>query len=151
LLPRKQFQVSSMFSRVKIINRIYQFIQSHITDSCLSTWSNQVFHYSLSFVAQFSGLWASLVAQLVKNLPAMLETWVLSLGWEEPLENGKSTHSSILAWRVPWTVESMGSQSVRHNSVTFTSIHSVAFTKRLSETYLFKSTFYEFSWKLLFF
>ena len=41
--------------------------------------------------------WASLVAQLVKNLPAMWETWVLSLGWEEPLEKGKSTHSSILA------------------------------------------------------
>ena len=49
-------------------------------------------------------LWASLVAQLVKNLPAMLETWVLSLGWEDPLEKGKATHSSILAWRIPWTV-----------------------------------------------
>ena len=48
--------------------------------------------------------WASLVAQLVKNLPAMRETWVRSLGWEDPLENGKATHSSILAWRIPWTV-----------------------------------------------
>ena len=48
--------------------------------------------------------WASLVAQLVKNLPAMRETWVRSLGWEDPLEKGKSTHSSILAWRIPWTV-----------------------------------------------
>ena len=45
--------------------------------------------------------WASLVAQLVKNLPAMWETWVRSLGWEEPLEKGKATHSSILAWRIP--------------------------------------------------
>ena len=44
------------------------------------------------------------VAQLVKNLPAMLETWVRSLGWEDPLEKGKATHSSILAWRIPWTV-----------------------------------------------
>ena len=44
---------------------------------------------------------ASLVAQLVKNLPAMWETWVLSLGWEDPLEKGKATHSSILAWRIP--------------------------------------------------
>ena len=52
----------------------------------------------------FAGGWASLVAQLVKNLPAMLETWVRSLGWEEPLEKGKATHSSILAWRTPWTV-----------------------------------------------
>ena len=45
--------------------------------------------------------WASLVAQLVKNSPAMWETWVLSLGWEELLEKGKATHSSILAWRIP--------------------------------------------------
>ena len=46
---------------------------------------------------------ASLVAQLVKNLPAILETWVQSLGWEDPVEKGKATHSSILAWRIPWT------------------------------------------------
>ena len=48
--------------------------------------------------------WASLVAQLVKNPPVMLETWVQSLGWDEPLEKGKATQSSILAWRIPWTV-----------------------------------------------
>jgi len=47
---------------------------------------------------------ASLVAQLVKNLPAMWETWVRSLGWEDLLEEGMATHSSILAWRIPWTV-----------------------------------------------
>ena len=47
--------------------------------------------------------WASLVTQLVKNLPAMWETWVWSLGWEDPLEKGKATYSSILAWRIPWT------------------------------------------------
>ena len=46
----------------------------------------------------------SLVAQLVENPPAMQETWVQSLGWEVPLEKGKATHSSILAWRIPWTV-----------------------------------------------
>ena len=46
----------------------------------------------------------SLIAQLVKNPPAMRETWVPSLGWEDPLEKGKATHSSILAWRIPWTV-----------------------------------------------
>ena len=46
---------------------------------------------------------SSLVAQLVKNLPAMQETWVRSLGWEDPLEKKKATHSSILAWRIPWT------------------------------------------------
>ena len=47
---------------------------------------------------------ASLAAQLVKNLPATWETWVRSLGWEDPLEKGKATHSSILACRIPWTV-----------------------------------------------
>ena len=47
---------------------------------------------------------SSLIAQLVKNLPAMRETWVPSLGWEDPLEKGKATHSSILAWGIPWTV-----------------------------------------------
>jgi len=45
-----------------------------------------------------------LVAQLAKNPPAMWETWFQSLGWEDPLEKGKATHSSILAWRIPWTV-----------------------------------------------
>ena len=65
----------------------------------------------ISYPLQYS--WASLVAQLVKNLPAMWETWVRSLGWEDPLEKGKATHSSVLAWRIPWTVESMGLQRVR--------------------------------------
>ena len=48
--------------------------------------------------------WASLMDKLVKNLPAMQETCVLSLGWEDPLEKGKAIHSSILAWRIPWTI-----------------------------------------------
>ena len=47
---------------------------------------------------------ASLVAQMVKNLPVMWETWVQSLGWEDPLERGMATHSSILAWRITWTL-----------------------------------------------
>ena len=47
---------------------------------------------------------ASLVAHLVKNPPAIRETWVQSLGWENPLEKGKATHSGILAWRIPWTI-----------------------------------------------
>ena len=47
---------------------------------------------------------ASLVAQLVKNMPAIWETWVQSLVWEDPLEKGKATHSRILAWRIPWTL-----------------------------------------------
>ena len=63
---------------------------------------------------------ASLVAQMVNNPPAMQEAWVQSLGQEDPLEKGMTTHSSILAWRIPWTEEpgglqSIGSQRVGHN------------------------------------
>ena len=56
----------------------------------------------IGYPLQYS--WASLVAQLVKNPPAVRETWVPSLGWEDPLEKGKATHSGVLAWRIPWTV-----------------------------------------------
>ena len=61
-----------------------------------------------------------LVTQMIKNLPAMWETQVLSLGQDDPLEKGLATHSSILAWRIPWTEEAgrlqaMGSQRVRHD------------------------------------
>ena len=64
---------------------------------------------------------ASLVAQMVKNLPAMLETWDQSLSWEDPLKQGMATHSSILAWKIPWTEEpgglqSLGSQRAGHDS-----------------------------------
>ena len=64
----------------------------------------------IGYPLQYS--WASLVAQLVKNPPAMRESWVRSLGWEDPLEKGKATQASILAWRIPWTVQSMESQRV---------------------------------------
>ena len=62
----------------------------------------------------------SLVAQMVKRLPTMWETWVQSLGREDPLEKEMATHSSILGWKIPWTEEpgglqSMGSQRVRHD------------------------------------
>ena len=56
----------------------------------------------IGYPLQYS--WASLVAQLVKNPPSMQETWVQSLGWEDPLKKGKATQSSILVWRIPWTV-----------------------------------------------
>ena len=54
---------------------------------------------------------------VVKNLPVMQETWVQSLGWEDPPEEGMATHSSILAWRIPWTEEPGGLQSVRSHRV----------------------------------
>ena len=64
--------------------------------------------------------WTSLVAQRVKHLPTVRETWVRSLGQEDPLEKEMATHSSTLAWKIPWTEEcsrlqSMGSQRVRHD------------------------------------
>ena len=72
------------------------------------------------YIQRYTSTWASLVAQRVKTLPAMWETWVQSLGWEDPLEEGVATHSSILAWRIPWTEEpgglqSMGSHRVGHD------------------------------------
>ena len=70
------------------------------------------------------------MSQMVRNLLAVQETWVLSLGWQDPLEKGMATHSSILAWRIPWTEEpgrlkSMGSQRVRSDGAanTFTFMH----------------------------
>ena len=56
----------------------------------------------IGYLLQYS--WASLVAQLEKNPLAMWVTWVQSMGWEDPLEKGKATNSSILVWRMPWTV-----------------------------------------------
>ena len=67
----------------------------------------------IGYPLQYS--WASLVTQLVKNPPAIRETWVQSLGWEDPLEKGKATHTSMLALRITWTIQSMGLQRVRHN------------------------------------
>ena len=75
--------------------------------------------------SSYQGNRAFLVAQTVKNLPAVQETWVWFLGQEDPLEKGMATQFSILAWRIPWTEElsglqSMGSQRVRHYWVTNT-------------------------------
>ena len=86
--------------------------RSHCTESCLfwlPKWGQHGFclwrtcTLRISGSLCFSRSWASLVAQMVKNLPAMQETWVRSLGREDPLENGMATHFGILAWRIPWT------------------------------------------------
>ena len=77
-------------------------------------------------LAQNDSFWgAYLVAQRAKSLPVMQETWVPTLEWEDPLEKRMATHSSILAWRIPWTEEpgrlqSMGSQRVERLTFTFT-------------------------------
>ena len=75
------------------------------------------------------GPWTSLVAQMVKAPPAIWETWVRFLGWEDPLEKGMATHSSILAWIITWAEEpgrlqSMGSRRVGHDRATNTQAHS---------------------------
>ena len=64
--------------------------------------------------------WASQMAQLVKNLPAIWETWVRSLGWDDPLEEGVATCSCVLAWRIPWTEEPGGLQSMESQRVDTT-------------------------------
>ena len=77
-------------------------------------------HYDLCTSLSFL-YWTSLVAQIVKCLPTMRETWVQSLCREDPLEEEMATHPSILAWKIPWMEEpgrlqSMGSQTVRHDA-----------------------------------
>ena len=77
----------------------YRFLRRQVRCSCIPIFW-RIYHSSLLSTQ------VSLVAQLVKNPPSMWETWVRSLGWEDPLEKGKATHSSVLAWRIPWTVYS---------------------------------------------
>ena len=82
----------------------------------------------IGYPLQYS--WASLMAQLVKNLSSMQDTWVWSLGWEDPLEKGKAIHSSILAWRIPWT-SPWGSQRVV--------FHWVIFSLKILITFFFRT------------
>ena len=86
--------------------------------------------------ALWKALGASLVAQTVKLLPAMWKTWVQSMGWEDPLEKEMATHSSTLAWKIPWMEEpgrlqSMGLQKVRHNWVNSLYVKQYSFLKKL--------------------
>ena len=101
---------------------LYAEITEKITRVLLRTWvwSQSSQSVTVFFWPGLTSFGASLVAQLVKNSPAMQETWVRSRGREDPLEKGKATHSSILAWRIPLTLYSTGLQRVR---VTFTFFH----------------------------
>ena len=87
--------------------------------SCIGRWVLYLRHH-LGSPPNIYIVWASLVSQMVKNLPAIQETQVRSLGQEDPLEKEMATHSSILAWKIPWVEEpgglqSMGSQRVEHD------------------------------------
>ena len=73
---------------------------------------------AIIYISLIIYIYASLVAQMVKTLPAMLETWVPSLSWEDPPKQEMATHSSILAWKIPWTEKPGGLQSVGSQSQT---------------------------------
>ena len=86
---------------------LYLLGRWRLKDFCSQEFLRPSLHYSFCFILFLAMCFlqrASLVAQLVKNPPAIWETWVRSLGWEDPLEKGMATHSSILAWRIPRTV-----------------------------------------------
>ena len=104
--------------RTCIPNRLWGFPDSSVGkesagDSSSISGSGRSPGEGIGYPLQYSS--ASFVAQLVKNLPTTRETWVRSLSWEDPLEMGKATHSSILAWRIPWAVQSTGSQRVGYD------------------------------------
>ena len=123
---------------------VFQFVSMWVT-LILEYWTKDfcgyihVLLYRFFFlVMSFLGFWgfflrASLLAQSIKNLPAVQETWVRSLGWEGPLETEMATHSSILAWKISWTQEpgglqSMGSQRVGHDWATnINTLHFLVF------------------------
>ena len=104
-----------------LLNLSIQYIGQHL-DLSKKKKKRERERESHLLARNLSGLGTELVevAQLVKNLATMWETWVWSLGWEDPLRKGKATHSSILAWRIPWTTQSMGLQRVEHNWAAFT-------------------------------
>ena len=91
--PRENFQTSTVELHV------FKFDSPYIEKGDFGySFGLMIYFFSIPFLK------ASLMAQLVKNTPAVLETWVRSLSWEDPLEKGMATHSSIFAWRIPWTV-----------------------------------------------
>ena len=110
---------------------------------------------NMSVPSSYTFLWASLVAQMVKNLPTKRETWVRSLGQKDPLEKGKATPSSILAWETPWTekpvgLQSMGPQRVGHSWVTNTFTFTLSYTILWSTVALSSHMFKKLKMRLLF-
>ena len=83
---------------------------------------------------------------MVKNLPAMQETWVQSLGWKDPLEKGMATHSTILAWRIPWTEEPGGQQSMGLQSQMHLTLSHFIYINIINKTLIFPIAFYLQPW-----
>ena len=103
-------------------------LKTHTFKISKYAFNNTLFKEKIIWILEKTG--ASLVAQMVKNLPAMQNIWVLSLGWDDPLEKEMATHSSILVWRIPWTEEpgglqSMGLQRVGHDWATNTHLENI--------------------------
>ena len=118
--------------------KVHGCLRGH-AQPCPSCWFRQMYNNRRS----------SLVAQAVKNLPAVQETWVRSLGQEDPLKKGMATHSSILAWRIPWTEEpgrlqSMGSQRVGRDRATNTHTHTHTHTHNNTYPPLWDHTEYSY-------
>ena len=114
--PIKPHMIHSMrLVKICFFEIFFQMISS-LTFFYFSESHNKT--YSTCIISYRSYIWPSLEAQLVKNPPVRQETWVQSLGWEDPLKKGKATHSSIWAWRIPRTVYIY--IRVGHNWVTFT-------------------------------
>ena len=102
-------------------------------------WSCHVWYVALILLGI---TWVSLVAQRLKRLPPMLQTWVWSLGQEDPLEKEMVTHSSILAWRIPWMekphrLQSMKSQTVRHDWATSLSLYTEETANTIEDLFWF--------------
>ena len=108
---------------------IYALVTEHLLCSMncfiFLTSPSHHFYWEIADIHHCISWRASLVAQMVRNLPAMWETWVQSLGWEDPLEEHMATYSSILAWRIPWTKEPGGLQSMALQRVTVESQLSI--------------------------
>ena len=99
------FKVFNLFSQGFLDSSVGKESASNARDPSLIPGWGRSCGEEIGYPLQYSQ--ASFVAQLVKNLPPMWETWVQFLGWEDPLEKEKATHSSILAWRIPWTAQSI--------------------------------------------
>ena len=114
----RQFNEDKLVWPLSLRRRMFTYNSSSMT--CFPCLGCLLPNFSLLCTCK-EPFWASLVAQLVKNLPAMQETWVQSLGWEDPLEKQTATLSSILAWSIPWTIEPGRPQSIELQSWTWLS------------------------------
>ena len=138
---------------MKIVLQFLLLLHSASSTTALISLSLRVLYWipQISELIQYFSVW-HMVAQTVKNLPTTLETWVLSLGWEDPLKEEMATHSSILAWRIPQTEEPSGYSSWGHKesdmteqltlfrvTYAFRSIHAVA-NGRISSSLWLKSS-----------